>query len=83
MKSFVISHVEGGVDVIQGAGRMLALSKDRTTIDVVGKDVEVVRLIRKPAVVSEHVLPALAFPRLDSGPDRSRLIRSKQWSRWS
>lgn len=60
---------------------MLTLAKDRTTVDIVEEDVEVMRLIREPAVVGEHVLPALALPRLDSGPDRSRLIESKQWSR--
>jgi hypothetical protein len=76
------------INVVQGRGRMLALPKNRTSVDTVEDDIKFVGLVRETTVVVKDIgmFPA-TYARSDADGLRSRSVsyadgrrdRSEDW----
>ena len=83
---FIIRREEERINIIERWGGMLALSKDRATVDIMEENVELIGLIWVAAVVEEHVRSTFAF-RLRGYSDGlgcrgSGSKRKHRWATW-
>ena len=75
---FVVDRKEGGVDIVEGRSGMLAFAKNATSVDAMEDDIEVVRLVGKPAIVIKDVWAfPTAFPR--NNADRLWRRMKRRW----
>ena len=83
VECFVINSMETMVDIVEWRGRMLLFLQDEASLNIVEDDIELVGLIREPAVIEEDIWLFLPL-NLSGYADgfAGRQVGGKDW-RWA
>ena len=75
MLGFIVNRKEGGVNIVQGRGRVFAFMKNATSVNAMEDDIEFVGLVGEATIVIEYVR---AFPATATWSNADRLHRRRK-----
>jgi hypothetical protein len=83
VERFVVISMEARVDIVEWRSRVLPFPQARFSLNIMEDDIELVGLIREPAVLEENIWPFLSL-KLTGNADgfAGRRVGSKYW-RWA